>query len=315
MTPVVLDLEPPSSQALPIMLSKMQQLPLQLFAWKLRVLYEQWRKGPWLFSVFFGYYTTQLYGDYFIKHEIRIPIWTARIQWKVRDPVFFRGSHVPHISGPYLWIRSGDTQQPLQALPRWEVAGNLHDGFQASFCLETTTWIEMMGFGRWLFVFSGSFSPKNCMQDPIFTWKVHILLMATRNPKGSPPFGWCLKPLQKMGFQPPFPQLVSWTRISGWESRVCYFEMWISWNFIASKSPHFHLHVGMTWEQKKKPTDAVFAVFGWVLSSATKTRQVKLIQVWKSDDGKNELLMWLIWWSKPPYFDILFENVWDILMG
>ena len=52
---------------------------------------------------------------------------------------FFRGSHVPCISGPYLWIRSGDTQQPLQALPRWEVAGNLHDGFQASFCSEITT--------------------------------------------------------------------------------------------------------------------------------------------------------------------------------
>ena len=47
---------------------------------------EQWKKGPWsmrwdeILSI----------GDYFINHEIRIPvIKQPTIQWKVRDPVFF----------------------------------------------------------------------------------------------------------------------------------------------------------------------------------------------------------------------------------
>ena len=35
----------------------------------------QWKKGPWLFGVYIGkYYTTQVYRDYLINHEIRIPI-------------------------------------------------------------------------------------------------------------------------------------------------------------------------------------------------------------------------------------------------
>ena len=36
-------------------------------------------------------YGPQLYGDYFINHEIRIPISQPVIQWKV-GPCFFRGS-------------------------------------------------------------------------------------------------------------------------------------------------------------------------------------------------------------------------------
>ena len=35
---------------------------------------EQWKKGPWLVGLYTGWKTTQLYGDYFIHHEIRIPI-------------------------------------------------------------------------------------------------------------------------------------------------------------------------------------------------------------------------------------------------
>ena len=34
---------------------------------------EQWKKGPWLFIVQRGWIPTQLYGDYFINREIRIP--------------------------------------------------------------------------------------------------------------------------------------------------------------------------------------------------------------------------------------------------
>ncbi len=29
--------------------------------------------GPWLFRVLYGHYTSQLCGDYFINHDIRIP--------------------------------------------------------------------------------------------------------------------------------------------------------------------------------------------------------------------------------------------------
>ncbi len=35
---------------------------------------EPWKKGPWLVGLYRGWTTTQLYGDYFINHEIRIPI-------------------------------------------------------------------------------------------------------------------------------------------------------------------------------------------------------------------------------------------------
>ncbi len=33
---------------------------------------EQWKKGPWLFSVYVGHYTIQFCEEYFINHEIRI---------------------------------------------------------------------------------------------------------------------------------------------------------------------------------------------------------------------------------------------------
>ena len=36
--------------------------------------FKQWKKGPWLFMVYRGWKPTQLYGDYFINHDIRIPI-------------------------------------------------------------------------------------------------------------------------------------------------------------------------------------------------------------------------------------------------
>ncbi len=35
--------------------------------------YPPWKKGPWLVGIYRGWKTTQLYGDYFINHEIRIP--------------------------------------------------------------------------------------------------------------------------------------------------------------------------------------------------------------------------------------------------
>ena len=53
------------------------------------------KKGPWLFSRFMSGMKNYplLYGDYFINHEIRIPIKTpTRIQWKVSEGLF-RGSH------------------------------------------------------------------------------------------------------------------------------------------------------------------------------------------------------------------------------
>ena len=51
------------------------------------------KKGPKrLFRLFTGSNTTQLYGDYFINHDIRIPIKTSNTLWKVR-PGFFRGSN------------------------------------------------------------------------------------------------------------------------------------------------------------------------------------------------------------------------------
>ncbi len=51
---------------------------------------EQWKKH-WLFRVCKGWDPTQLYRDYFISHDIRIPINQPGCQWKV-GPGFFRGS-------------------------------------------------------------------------------------------------------------------------------------------------------------------------------------------------------------------------------
>ena len=62
------------------------------FHWKMKVsllllrLVEQWKKGPWL--------VTQLYGDYFINHEIRIPSLTNQYFNGKYSPGFFRGIFV-----------------------------------------------------------------------------------------------------------------------------------------------------------------------------------------------------------------------------
>ena len=48
-------------------------------------------KKPWLFMVYGGWNPTQLYGDYFINHEIRIPSLTNQDSMESRS-FFFRGS-------------------------------------------------------------------------------------------------------------------------------------------------------------------------------------------------------------------------------
>ena len=44
-----------------------------------------------------GDFSAQLYGDYVINHEIRIPIKQPVFRRKVRDPVFFLVVHFPEL--------------------------------------------------------------------------------------------------------------------------------------------------------------------------------------------------------------------------
>ena len=44
-----------------------------------------------------GDFSAQLYGDYVINHEIRIPIKQPVFRRKVRDPVFFLMVHFPEL--------------------------------------------------------------------------------------------------------------------------------------------------------------------------------------------------------------------------
>ena len=46
---------------------------------------------------FIGDYSAQLYGDYVINHEIRIPIKQPVFRRKLRDPVFFFAVHFPKL--------------------------------------------------------------------------------------------------------------------------------------------------------------------------------------------------------------------------
>ena len=61
------------------------------------ISHEQWKKGPWFLVgwVIYGInYTTQLYRDYFINHEIRIPSLTNQyFPWKVVRPFCFFVAH------------------------------------------------------------------------------------------------------------------------------------------------------------------------------------------------------------------------------
>ena len=49
---------------------------------------EQW-KQPWLLMLHIEDFTIQLYGDYLIHHDRRIPITQPVFQWKARDPFFW----------------------------------------------------------------------------------------------------------------------------------------------------------------------------------------------------------------------------------
>ena len=69
----------------------------------------------------------QLYGDYFINYEIRIPIKQPVLQWKVRDPGFFGpwlnlvwGFQINHAFGLKLHpFRFPTCETKLQCIPRW----------------------------------------------------------------------------------------------------------------------------------------------------------------------------------------------------
>ena len=67
-----------------------------------------WKKGPWLLTGFFGRWTTaQLYGDYFLHHDIRIPL--KQPEWPMESKAvsfFVRGSFDNSFSagGDPIWL-------------------------------------------------------------------------------------------------------------------------------------------------------------------------------------------------------------------
>ena len=81
---------------------------------------EQWKRAPWLFRVYRGWKTTQLCGDYFIKHEMigslfKLPRFNGkypgpRVFWRCELEVIGEDSGILH--GPLFW-RQCDGRQPF----------------------------------------------------------------------------------------------------------------------------------------------------------------------------------------------------------
>ena len=151
---------------------RIQDWLMSLVLW---IAFEQWKKGPWLFSVYREWNTTQLYRDYFINY--------CKDEY-IGNPAFFHGFCCgPPIGLLFFFSKVSGSEVEKKVNLKWKSflgeKTSLGTEAFASLQMRLSAWRKRKGFG---FLWHRDTEPNGvalCLFPPVFFFRNHGKKWAT----------------------------------------------------------------------------------------------------------------------------------------